>query len=119
MVKMSVIYFNLSMARYGTLSLLVIQLEIVFESHGMGSRLKKGDDPKSRRTKEKEQKAYENDDGEESLSLRSDRCAMGSVGTADPSPFPARSQAVCFAARGRECGLVRAQEWVPLASAAL
>jgi hypothetical protein len=43
-------------------------------------------------------------------------CAMGAVGTVDPSTIPARSQAVCLATRGRQCDCVRLAEWVsPLA----
>ncbi len=45
-------------------------------------------------------------------------CTMGAVGTADPSPFSARTQAVCLASRDCQCHLVRAQEWMPLAHAA-
>src|SRR5260221_4134235 len=81
---------------------------IVFESRRLADSKKKGDDSKSRRNREKEQKTYENDDGEESLSLRSDGCTMGGVGTADPSTFPARPQAVCLATRGCQCDFVRA-----------
>jgi transposase len=43
---------------------------------------------------------------------------MGAAGTAHSSAIPARPQAVCRAARGRECDCVRTQEWMPLAHAA-
>jgi hypothetical protein len=52
--------------------------EIVFESRRLADRKKKGEDPKSRRSREKEQKTYENDAGEESLSRRVSRMRNGS-----------------------------------------
>jgi hypothetical protein len=92
--------------------------EIVFESDHLADSKKKGGDSKSCKTRDKEQKRYEDDDGEESLSLRSDRCAMGGVGAADPTTIPARPQAVCLATRGCQCDFVRVAQWVSLADAA-
>src|SRR5260221_8139174 len=92
--------------------------KIVFESRRLADSKKKGDDSKSRRNREKEQKTYENDAGEESLSLRSDGCAMGAVGTLDSSAIAPRTQALYRATRSRECHPLRAAQWVSLAHAA-
>ncbi|HTI15107.1 MAG TPA: hypothetical protein VL461_11155, partial [Dictyobacter sp.] len=56
-------------------------IKSVFESRHLVDKQQKGEFRRNSKKREKEQKRYANNDGEEILRIRSHRCAMETVGT--------------------------------------
>src|SRR6266571_2613354 len=90
----------------------------LFDSHHVADSKEKGESKKRSKRGEKKPTSPAHDAQSERLSIRSDRRAMGGVGTPGSSAFSRGRLSRACATRNRQCHPLRVAQWVSLALAA-